>query len=261
AAHAAAGLLPASRARAGPSRAARARWVAYLAAGGLAAAATGSWVVVVLIVCGLVETTVGVRTPGEAPRSAAMFALLPAPVAVTGGLLATAWVAAKVGALSYGGGFVIIALMEHDAVHTYHWMTGAQFLDAVALGQITPGPVVHTVAVVGYAAAGLGGALAAALVAFGPSFAFVLLGGRHFDRLRQSRRVQSFLTGAGPAAIGAIGGTTIPLVLTLAHLWQYGLLALAAGWLLGLRRGVVAALLGAGALGALAPFAGAPLST
>ena len=53
---------------------------------------------------------------------------------------ALAWVAFKVGALSYGGGFVIIPLMQHDAVVAYHWLTGAQFLNAVALGQTTPVP-------------------------------------------------------------------------------------------------------------------------
>ena len=72
------------------------------------------------------------------------------------------------GALSYGGGFVIVPLMQHDAVSTYHWMTNAQFLNAVALGQITPGPVVQTVAVVGYAAGGLGGGVLAAVIAFTP---------------------------------------------------------------------------------------------
>jgi chromate transporter len=171
-----------------------------------------------------------------------------------------AWVAAKVGALSFGGGFVIIPLMQHDAVHTYHWMTGTQFLDAVALGQITPGPVVQTVAVVGYAAAGIGGGLLAALVAFAPSFAFVLLGGRHFDRLRDAPRVQAFLTGAGAAAIGAIAGSTTPLALALTHLWQYALLALAALWLLALRRGVVTAIGAAGTAGALFALAGVPLT-
>ncbi|MFD9734817.1 chromate transporter [Umezawaea sp. NPDC059074] len=58
------------------------------------------------------------------------------------GLPAVGWVAAKVGALSYGGGFVIIPLMRQDAVRTCDWMTDAQFLNAVALGQVTPGPVV-----------------------------------------------------------------------------------------------------------------------
>jgi chromate transporter len=170
-----------------------------------------------------------------------------------------AWVAFKVGALSFGGGFVIIPLMQHDAVHTYHWMTAAQFLDAVALGQVTPGPVVQTVAVVGYAAHGVGGGLLASAVAFTPSFVFVLAGGRYFDRLRANGRVQAFLTGAGPAAIGAIAGAAIPLGLALGHLWQAGLLALAALWLIGLRRGVVSGIVGAAALGVLAFLAGAPV--
>ena len=173
-----------------------------------------------------------------------------------GGLAALSWVAFKVGALSYGGGFVIIPLMQRDAVHTYHWMSGAQFLEAVALGQITPGPVVQTVAVVGYAAAGLGGGLLAAFVAFAPSFVFVIAGAPHFDRLRRSAAVQAFLSGAGPAAIGAIAGAALPLALALSQLWQLGVLVLAAIWLLALRRGVVSALLGAGLLGVVAALAG-----
>jgi chromate transporter len=164
-----------------------------------------------------------------------------------------------VGALSYGGGFVIIPLMQHDVVTTYHWMTNAQFLNAVALGQITPGPVVQTVAAVGYAAGGIGGGLLAALVAFAPSFAFVLVGAPHFERLRRNARMQAFLTGAGAAAIGAIAGASLPLGLALSHLWQLGVLGLAVAWLIGLRRGVVAALLGSGALGVVAALAGAPV--
>ncbi len=170
-----------------------------------------------------------------------------------------AWVAFKVGALSYGGGFVIIPLMQHDAVHTYHWMSGAQFLSAVALGQVTPGPVVQTVAVVGFAAAGVGGGLLASLVAFAPSFLFVLAGARHFAALRRNARVQAFLTGAGPAAIGAIAGATVPLGLELAHLWQLGVLAVAALWLIVLRRNVALAIVGSAAIGLLAALAGAPV--
>ena len=108
-----------------------------------------------------------------------------------------AWVAFKVGALSYGGGFVIIPLMQADAVDRYHWMTDAQFLNAVALGQITPGPVVQTVAVVGYARRRLAGGLLAAAVAFSPSFAFVLLGAHRFDRLR-ARRAASGRSSTAP---------------------------------------------------------------
>jgi chromate transporter len=181
-------------------------------------------------------------------------------VGAVGGLGALAWVAMKVGLLSYGGGFVIIPLMQHDAVTIYHWMTGAQFLNAVALGQITPGPVVQTVAVVGFAAAGLGGGLLAALVAFVPSFFFVIFGGRYFDRLRANPTIQAFLTGAGATVIGAIAGSAIPLGLALTQLWQAGVLAAALVWLLALRRGVVSALIAAGVIGVIAVLVGAPVS-
>ncbi len=101
--------------------------------------------------------------------------------------------------------------MQADAVSRYHWMTGAQFLNAVALGQVTPGPVVQTVAVVGYAAAGLAGGLLASAVAFTPSFLIVLLGGPRFQRIRSNQRARAFLDGAGPAAIGAILGSAVTL--------------------------------------------------
>jgi chromate transporter len=255
---AAAGLAPASWRRAGEAAWPRARWICYLLVGGASAALVGPWLVLVLVGCGLIEVAVRARpTAAQAGGSAALLARA-APLA-TGGLLALAWTALKVGALSFGGGFVIIPLMQHDAVNTYHWMTAGQFLTAVALGQVTPGPVVQTVAVVGYAAAGIAGGLFASLVAFAPSFCFVLGGARYFDRLRRSARVQAFLTGAGPAAIGAIAGAAIPLALALAHLWQVALLALAAGWLFGLRRGVVTGIVGAAALGVLAYLAGAPV--
>ena len=176
-----------------------------------------------------------------------------------GGVLASvAWVAFKVGALSFGGGFVIIPLMRADAVGR-GWMTSGQFLNAVALGQITPGPVVLTVSAVGYAAAGLGGGLLAALVAFSPSFAFVLGGARYFGVLRTSRNAQSFLAGAGPAAIGAILGSAILLAAALSQPWQYAVLAGAAVLLLGLKRGVVVTLLAAAGTGLGVALAGGPL--
>ncbi len=260
AAQAAIGLMPASWRRAGPITAARTRWVLYLAAGGTAAALIGPWLVLVLAGAGAIEIAARVpRPPGPNRHPPAVLAFITAPAVAVGGLGAIAWVALKVGLLSYGGGFVIVPLMQHDAVHTYHWMTAAQFLSAVALGQITPGPVVQTVAVVGYAAAGIGGGLLAAVTAFTPSFLLVLIGGYRFDRIRTNTRVQAFLTGAGAAAIGAIAGSAIPLGLTLGHLWQLAVLAVAATWLIALRRNVVAALIGAGTLGVIAVLAGAPL--
>lgn len=251
-------LLPASWRRAGGAKAARIRWVLYFLAGAVSPSIVGAYIVLVLIACGLVEIAArGGASESRGRRAVALFPASATPV-VLGGFAALSWVAFKVGALSYGGGFVIVPLMQHDAVVTYHWMSGGQFLNAVALGQVTPGPVVQTVAVVGYAAGGLGGGLLAALVAFAPSFCFVMGGAPHFDRLRANLRAQAFLIGAGAAVIGAIAGSAIPLGRELAHLWQLGVLGLAAIWLLALRRGVVPALVGAGVLGVFAVLAGAP---
>ena len=256
------GLMPASWRRGGEARSNRTRWIIYLVVGITSGALIGAYLVVVLIVCGLIEIVATRNWRTNPSNTAVSIAFLPLLMhtATVGGLGAVAWVALKVGALSYGGGFVIIPLIQHDAVTGYHWMTGAQFLNAVALGQITPGPVVQTVAVVGYAAAGLGGGLVAALVAFAPSFIFIIAGGRHFDRLRGNTTIQSFLTGAGATVIGAIAGSAIPLGLALTHLWQLGIMGLALIWLLALRRGVVTAIVGAGVLGAVAVLVGAPVT-
>ena len=247
------GLVPSSWAR----RSHRVRWIGYLVAGGLAAATVGPWLVVVLLFCGLIEI---VARRAITP-SARNLAIAPLPLTVgavgSGALLSLCWVAFKVGALSYGGGFVIIPLMQADAVSHYHWMSGAQFLNAVALGQVTPGPVVQTVAVVGYAAAGVGGGLLAALVAFAPSFGFVLLGADRFGRIRSDKRARAFLDGAGPAAIGAILGSAVPLARALTQPWQYGVLAGAAVVLIFLRRNLVLTLLAAGLVGVIAVAAGA----
>jgi len=255
------------------------RWLLYLAAGLVAAATIGEWLVLILLGCGVAElairsahgefrdTSAGTDkagatssagpgadtgdTPGPVDK---LRGLAMAPLALTwlagGAVLASvAWEAFKVGGLSFGGGFVIIPLMQTDAVSHYHWMTGAEFLNAVALGQVTPGPVVQTVAVVGYAAAGIAGGLLASAVAFAPSFAFVLLGGRHFDRIRGDQRARAFLNGAGPAAIGAIFGSAITLTRTLSHPWQFLVLAGALVLLFPLRRGVVLTLLSAAVVG------------
>jgi chromate transporter len=252
----------------GPSwrgRAHTVRWVAYLLAGTAAAATIGEWLALVLLGCGVIE--LAARRPRHVPaggRDGGPRGIIALPVlaggAITGGvLLSVAWVAFKVGALSYGGGFVIIPLMQSDAVNHYHWMTAAQFLNAVALGQITPGPVVQTVAVVGYAAAGLAGGILASVVAFTPSFGFVLLGAGRFDRLRGDRRARAFLGGAGPAAIGAILGSAIPLARALTQPWQYAVLGAALILMLALRRGVVFTLVAAGTVGTLIAAVGGPL--
>jgi chromate transporter len=270
-----ASLLPASWQRA--RQAGHVRWLGYLAAGAAAAATIGPWLVLVLLACGGLELaarrpnpagpgkgspadgdTTGDGAAGDRPAAVAPVPMLAAGAIGGGVTLSLAWVAIKVGALSYGGGFVIIPLMQADAVTKYHWMTGGQFLNAVALGQITPGPVVQTVAAVGYAAAGVAGGLLAAVIAFAPSFGFILLGARYFGRLRGDWRAAAFLGGAGPAAIGAILGSAIPLTRALTQSWQYAVLAGAAVLLLVLRRSVILTVLAAAAVGIIITLAGGP---
>ena len=255
--NAASALIPASWQRVAHEHAEQIRWVIYGLAGGVSAATVGPYLVLVLIVCGLIETAIRRKgPPGSRSSPRAIIPALAVHAGTVGGVGALAWVAFKVGALSYGGGFVIVPLMQHDAVVTYHWMSSAQFLNAVALGQVTPGPVVQTVAVVGYAARGVAGALFAALIAFAPSFLFVLVGGPRFDQIRANTLIQSFLAGAGPAVIGAIAGSAIPLGLALQHLWQIPVLAGATLWIFVMRRGVVSGLLAAGATGVTLALAG-----
>jgi chromate transporter len=194
---------------------------AYIAAGFAAAALSGPYVVLVLLGAGFVE--LAWRRRGRAAVHA--WPLVAASVATLGGV---AWTALKVGALSYGGGFVTIPLMREDAVSRHGWMTESEFLNAVAFGQLTPGPVTHTVAIVGWAAAGLGGALLAAAVAFAPSFLVVLIAGGRFAQIRRNAAARAFLDGAGPAAVGAIVGAAVPLATGLEERWQAAVFVLAA---------------------------------
>jgi chromate transporter len=233
----------------------RPRILIYALAGAIAAATTGPWLVLVLLACGAIELT----WQRQLTAGTIGFHAWPLLATVTepGGLI---WTALKVGALAFGGGFVIVPLMQSDAVGTYHWMSHGQFLNAVALGQVTPGPLTQTVAAVGYAAGGFPAALLAAFVAFVPSFSFILFGAARFERLLLDGRVTAFLAGAAPAAAGAIIGSAIPLGAALSHAWQYLLLAAAAIALLALRRSIVLTLLTAGIAGAVAALLGAPIT-
>jgi chromate transporter len=237
------------------SDARRVRVLGYGLAGGIAAATAGPWLVLVLLACGAVELTWRGLHRGVGLHAWPLLALVNDP----GGTGALVWTALKVGALAFGGGFVIVPLMQTDTVSAYHWMTQGQFLNAVALGQVTPGPLTQTVAVVGYAAGGLPAALLAAFVAFVPSFSFVLLGAARFERLLVNERAVAFFAGAAPAAAGVIIGSAIPLAGALSETWQYFVLGAAAVALLALRHSVVLTLLAAGAIGAVAGLLGAPL--
>ena len=245
----------------------RYRVAVYAAAGALAAALAGSWVVLALLGAGAVEAfSAGRRsTPSldarpDVPQDSPT-AVTAGPLALvgTGGLAGLAWTAFKVGALSFGGGFVIVPLMQSDAVSVHHWMSGTQFLSAVALGQITPGPVVLTIAAVGYAAGGIGAALLATVIAFAPSFALVLGGAGRVEAWLRGTRAQAFMAGAAPAAAGAIIGAAVPLAGALGVWWQGVVLGGAAIALLAMRARIVEVLLAAAVIGALGVLTGAPL--
>jgi len=222
-----------------------ARALAYLTVGFAAALLAGLGVVLALLACGLLELLIRRPSPRRArrPPGPAIHAW-PVVLAAAAQLAPLAWTALKVGALSFGGGFVIIPLMQADAVDANGWMTHAEFLNAVAFGQITPGPVTHTIAVVGWAADGLPGALLASVIAFAPSFAFVLAGAPRFHALRASVPARAFLDGAGPSAVGAILGAAVVLLDGVHHAWQWVLLGLAAGALLLGRRPIEVLLTG-----------------
>jgi len=120
----------------------------------------------------------------------------------------------KVGSFIFGGGLVIIPLLEAEVVEQLHWLTTQEFINGVAIGQLSPGPVVLTAAFVGYKVAGVLGALVSAIAIFTPSFAFIMLAAPLLRRLRRSAWVRAFLQGVKAAVVGAIAGASWPLLRT-----------------------------------------------
>jgi chromate transporter len=118
---------------------------------------------------------------------------------------------AEAGAFVFGSGLAIVPFLHGGVVNQYHWLTERQFLDAVAVAMITPGPVVITVAFIGYLVAGLFGGLAAALGVFLPCYLFVVVPAPYFKRLAKNPWIAAFVEGVTAAATGAIAGAAIVL--------------------------------------------------
>jgi chromate transporter len=125
----------------------------------------------------------------------------------------------RIGAVLFGSGYILIAYIQQDVVNTFGWLNGQQLLDAVAIGQTTPGPVLTTATAVGYIVSGLPASMVATLGIFLPSFVFVLLSAPFIPRMRQSRVMGAFLSGINAAVIAAI-------LVTLIDLTQVALLSL-----------------------------------
>ena len=121
------------------------------------------------------------------------------------------WLFAKAGAFVFGSGLAIVPFLYGELVQTHGWLTDRQFLDAVAVAMITPGPVVITVAFIGYLVGGLAGGTLAALGVFLPTYLFVVVPYRWFDRFSENPQVKAFVGGVTAAAAGAIAGACFVL--------------------------------------------------
>jgi chromate transporter len=117
----------------------------------------------------------------------------------------------KAGAFVFGSGLAIVPFLYGGAVGKYHWLTERQFLDAVAVAMITPGPVVITAGFIGYVVAGAVGATLAVLAVFAPPYLIVILGAPYYRRFAKNLQVKAFVQGVTAAAVGAIAGAAFIL--------------------------------------------------
>jgi chromate transporter len=162
-------------------------------------------------------------------------------------LLVLSTIFLRVGSITFGGGFVMIPLIEAEVVDTHHWLTHQEFADATALGQITPGPVLITATFIGYRVAGTLGAMVATISIFLPSFLMTVVAGSSLARFHHNRIVQSFLKGVTPAVVGLLIAAGISLGRSGIHTWVGMLIAIvAAAVLVKFRPNAIWVILGAG---------------
>lgn len=155
----------------------------------------------------------------------------------------------RAGAVTFGGGFVMIPHLELEIVDTRHWLPPQAFADGMTFGQITPGPVLITATFIGWKVAGLAGAVAATIAAFLPAFVMTVIAGTWLDHFRANHQVQAFLAGVAPAVVGMIAAAGVSLARTgLRSTLGYGVATLAFLLLLRVRINPVLIILGCGAL-------------
>jgi chromate transporter len=185
-------------------------------------AISGAEIAVLFIAAGLLMIVLD--APPRWLRRRSQGGLLPAA-----GLLAKAgppWIAAtasagilvslglfflKAGAFIFGSGLAIVPFLREGVVAQHHWLTSREFIDAVAMGLITPGPVVITATFIGYLTAGLPGAIVATIAIFTPIYLGVTIPGTWFVRHRDNPQIKAFVKGATAAAAGAIAGAVVVL--------------------------------------------------
>jgi chromate transporter len=144
-------------------------------------------------------------------------------------LLTLSTIFLRIGSITFGGGFVMIPLIEAEVVDSHHWLTHQEFVDATALGQVTPGPVLITATFIGYRVAGTLGALVATVSIFLPSFLMTVIAGSSLARFHTNKIVQSFLKGVTPAVVGLLVAAGISVGRAGIHTWLGLLIAVVAG--------------------------------
>jgi chromate transporter len=160
----------------------------------------------------------------------------------------------RVGLVTFGGGFVMIPMIQHEVVDARHWLTAKEFADGMALGQLTPGPVVITATFVGYRVAGLLGAWVASTAVFMPSYLLSLFFGYSLEKWKTNPGVAAFMNGVQPAVVGLMGAAAITLGRAGLNHWTEILVALLAFLLLvRFRLSPLLIMLGTAILGLLSP--------
>lgn len=159
------------------------------------------------------------QPPKDKLNSIAMLGVSMPVLAKLGLLFALSTVFLRMGAITFGGGFVMIPLIESEVVNNYHWLNHQEFADATALGQITPGPVLITATFIGYKVAGTLGALLATISIFLPSFLMTIAAGSSLRRFRSNEIVQSFLRGVTPAVVGLLVAAALSIGRAGIHTW------------------------------------------
>jgi chromate transporter len=186
-------------------------------------AATGAEIALLFVGAGLLMVVIEapprwLRLPGRTALLAPVGGSHPVLLAATtvtlsaGTLVTLGLFFLKAGAFIFGSGLAIVPFLREGVVHDHHWLTERQFLDAVAMGLITPGPVVITAAFIGYLVAGFAGAMVATVAIFTPIYLGVVVPGHWFIRHRENAQLKAFVKGATAAAAGAIAGATIVLI-------------------------------------------------
>jgi chromate transporter len=191
-------------------------WV-FFGVSALVTAWTESEIAWIFLVCGALAVVI-LAPPKFGSGAALSLAALPLwsisgiAGAASGATLGTiAWYFAEAGAFVFGSGLAIVPFLHGGVVTKFQWLTDQQFLDAVAVAMITPGPVVITVGFIGYLVAGPVGASVAALATFVPCYLFTVIPAPYFRRIAKNQSIKAFVDGVSAAATGAIAGATIVL--------------------------------------------------